>query len=174
MTLPTPDHLEQWRPRPLDDLGIASNRLEAGAFRALALEGWRLRSHPDGVIVNAPALATWAECSDVAVDAVRVLEAHGWHVPTLFDEDGAPVPWHGPMVLGSPGVPQHHVNVLAFQAQTQLAIHARLAAWAPVMRRLEAVLDVYVAATAAEGARIRTAYDHRRRARRRARRRGRR
>lgn len=146
----------------------ARGPVDAAALHHLALEGWRFRPHDDGVIVNAPALATWAEVSDDAARAVRVLEAHGWRVPTLFDDDGVPEPWHGPMVLGSPAVPQVHVNVLAFAAQTQRAIHARLAAWRPIARRLELLVDAHRAAVALEGARIRTAYDHRRRARRRA------
>jgi hypothetical protein len=77
---------------------------EATALDVLAQQtGWQLAGHEYGAVLRGP---TVADCTDLAIDAVRALEQHGWEMPWQHwhDEHGGIEPNHGPVVLLSLGV----------------------------------------------------------------------
>lgn len=78
--------------------------VEAAALTVLGQEsGWRLAGHEYGVVVRGPIVA---DCSDLAIDAVRALEHRGWAMPWdhWHDDNGEIEAWHGHLTLLSPGV----------------------------------------------------------------------
>lgn len=83
---------------------VSGGDVEAAALAVLGAEpGWRLAGHEYGAVIRGPVVA---ECSDLAIDAVRALEHRGWAMPWdhWHNDDGEIEAWHGHLTLMSPGV----------------------------------------------------------------------